>query len=209
MSATIPDELILEMDNDLILSDDPADRVKIFTELSRTIKQMYRDIADSINLGLAPGVPVGAMMGWPTDTPPDGWMERDGTAISRDSYADLFAVIGTMYGPGDGSTTFNLPDDRGLFSRYWDHGAGVDPDASSRTDRGDGTTGDQVGTKQADEHRSHAHDTGQFGSYAGMAVGGAATGLLFGFPAINYVGFDGGLENRPTNRAYMPIIKVS
>jgi len=64
-------------------------------------------------------VPVGTLAKWPTATPPSGWLARDGSAISRTTYADLFAVIGVMYGSGDGSTTFALPDDLGLFDRNW------------------------------------------------------------------------------------------
>lgn len=63
---------------------------------------------------IAARVPAGAVMHWPKSTPPAGWLIRDGSAISRSAYAALFAVIGTDYGAGDGSTTFNLPDDRGL-----------------------------------------------------------------------------------------------
>lgn len=44
---------------------------------------------------------------------PTGWLLCDGTAVSRTTYAALFAVISTVYGVGDGSTTFNLPDGRG------------------------------------------------------------------------------------------------
>lgn len=95
---------------------------------------------------------------WNTETPPDGWLEEDGSAISRTTYADLFAVIGTSYGVGDGSTTFNLPDSRGRFVRIFDNGAGTDPDAASRTDRGDGTTGDNVGTLQEDAFQGHHHN---------------------------------------------------
>lgn len=47
---------------------------------------------------------------WPTATPPEGWVECDGSAISRTVYADLFALISTTYGVGDGSTTFNVPN---------------------------------------------------------------------------------------------------
>jgi microcystin-dependent protein len=92
-----------------------------------------------------------------TETPPTGTLECDGSAISRSTYSDLYALFGDMYGDGDGSTTFNLPDLRGRFMRGWDHGAGTDPDAASRTDRGDTTTGDHVGTLQADEYESHNH----------------------------------------------------
>jgi len=55
----------------------------------------------------------GMMMPWPTSAAPAGWQICDGSAISRTTYATLFALIGTLYGPGDGSTTFNVPDLRG------------------------------------------------------------------------------------------------
>ncbi len=55
--------------------------------------------------------PVGTMLDWPTTTSyPTGYLRADGTAVSRTSYADLFALIGTTYGVGDNSTTFNLPN---------------------------------------------------------------------------------------------------
>jgi microcystin-dependent protein len=107
---------------------------------------------------------VGKVMMWFTGTAPTGWLALEGAAVSRTTYASLFSVIGTMYGVGDGSTTFNLPDMRGRFPRGWNHGAGVDPDAASRTNRGDGTVGDYVGTKQADEYRSHDHQNKALGA---------------------------------------------
>jgi microcystin-dependent protein len=58
-------------------------------------------------------VPSGSMFMWPTVTSPTGWLICNGSAISRSTYATLFAVISTTYGVGDGSTTFNLPDLRG------------------------------------------------------------------------------------------------
>ena len=55
--------------------------------------------------------PVGTMLDWPTTSSyPTGYLRADGTAVSRTSYADLFALIGTTYGVGDNSTTFNLPN---------------------------------------------------------------------------------------------------
>lgn len=55
--------------------------------------------------------PVGTMLDWPTTSSyPTGYLRADGTAVSRTSYADLFALIGTTYGSGDNSTTFNLPN---------------------------------------------------------------------------------------------------
>lgn len=54
--------------------------------------------------------PVGTIVAFGGTTAPTGWLICDGSAISRTTYADLFAVIGTAYGTGDGSTTFNLPN---------------------------------------------------------------------------------------------------
>jgi hypothetical protein len=56
--------------------------------------------------------PAGALMMWAgaLASPPDGWLVCDGSAVSRETYADLFTAIGTSFGAGDGSTTFNLPN---------------------------------------------------------------------------------------------------
>ena len=59
------------------------------------------------------GLPAGSIMAWGTNTPPANWLLCDGSAVSRSTYASLFAIIGTQFGTGDGSTTFNLPDLRG------------------------------------------------------------------------------------------------
>lgn len=55
-------------------------------------------------------VPVGMMAPYAADTPPEGWLVCDGSAVSRTTYSALFAKIGTKYGSGDGSKTFNLPN---------------------------------------------------------------------------------------------------
>lgn len=54
--------------------------------------------------------PAGVVITYAGSTAPEGWLLCDGSAVSRDTYATLFNVIGTTYGVGDGSTTFNLPD---------------------------------------------------------------------------------------------------
>ena len=56
---------------------------------------------------------IGSIIAWGSDTIPNGFLLCDGSAVSRTTYADLFSVIGTNFGIGDGSTTFNLPDLRG------------------------------------------------------------------------------------------------
>jgi microcystin-dependent protein len=68
----------------------------------------YANITNKPNLA-----PVGVMHDWPTNTAPQDFLICNGAAVLRGQYAALFAVIGTTYGVGDGSTTFNLPDFRG------------------------------------------------------------------------------------------------
>ena len=55
-------------------------------------------------------MPIGTIMAFPIDKIPSGWLICNGAEISRTTYKALFDIIGTTYGPGDGSTTFNLPD---------------------------------------------------------------------------------------------------
>jgi microcystin-dependent protein len=99
-------------------------------------------------------VAVGTVMAWPMSTVPGGWLECDGSAISRTTYAALFGVIGTSYGVGNGSSTFNLPNYKDQFLRGFDASG---TDVSSRTDRGDGTTSASVGTKQSYQTAAHTH----------------------------------------------------
>lgn len=90
------------------------------------------------------GVPAGAVMHFAMATPPTGWLEANGALVSRSTYASLFAAIGTIFGVGDGSTTFNLPDLRGEFVRGHDNGRGVD-------------SGRVFGSYQAYGLQSHTH----------------------------------------------------
>lgn len=75
---------------------------------------------------------------------PFGYLKANGAAVSRATYAALFAAIGTLHGAGDGSTTFNLPDMRGEFPRGWDDGRGID---ASRV----------IGSLQAGQNAAHTH----------------------------------------------------
>lgn len=75
--------------------------------------------------------PIGTINAYGGTTAPEGWLLCQGQALSRTEYEDLFAVIGTNFGSGDGSTTFNIPDFRGEFLR----GAGT----NSHTNQGSGS----------------------------------------------------------------------
>ena len=79
-------------------------------------------------------VPTGVMMIWTTDTAPDGWLLCYGQAISRTKYEGLYNVIGTTYGAGDASTTFNVPDMRGRFPLGQDDMGGTSANRVTDTD---------------------------------------------------------------------------
>lgn len=74
------------------------------------------------------GVPVGAIMDWPSATAPTGWLVCAGQTLSRTDYSDLFAIVGTTFGAPSGST-FQLPDLRGRVA------AGLDVDSGGYADR--------------------------------------------------------------------------
>jgi len=73
-------------------------------------------------------VPSGAIINFAMQTPPTGFLKANGAEVSRSTYSDLFSAIGTTFGEGDGSNTFNLPDARGEFIRGWDNARGIDSD---------------------------------------------------------------------------------
>lgn len=71
-------------------------------------------------------MPAGEVSYFARPTAPENYLKANGAAISRSAYPELFAAIGTVFGAGNGSTTFNVPDLRGEFIRCWDDGRGVD-----------------------------------------------------------------------------------
>ena len=72
-------------------------------------------VAKAIAALIPPAMPTGMIFPWPGDTPPEGAIVADGREMNRTTYAGLFAIYGTKYGAGDGSTTFNVPDLDGRF----------------------------------------------------------------------------------------------
>lgn len=145
-------------------------------------------------------VPSGAVQYFAMDTAPSGWLKADGSAVSRSTYSSLFSAIGTTFGSGDESSTFNLPDLRGEFLRGWDDGREVDD-------------GRSFGSSQEDEIKSHTHSTNadrDFGVY-GVPQSSATTNpegndLRIGFRSAS-VNSEGGDETRPRNIALLACIK--
>jgi microcystin-dependent protein len=140
-------------------------------------------------------VPAGAIMPFAMNGAPTGWLAADGTAVSRSTYATLFAAIATTYGVGDGSTTFNVPDLRGYFVR----GTGTNSD---------GTVSGTFAVKQADELKSHTHNLFLHnGTSSGANTGAARFGDFFGLGA-SATQSTGGTETRPRNIAMFYCIKT-
>lgn len=118
--------------------------------------QTAADLSASITAqGVSSLVPAGVIMAFGGATAPTGWLLCEGAAISRTTYATLFAAIGVAHGYGDNSTTFNLPDYRGRFIRGRANSSGNDPDRAARTAAATGgNTGDNVGSIQTDTTRA-------------------------------------------------------
>ena len=113
-------------------------------------------------------VGVGNVSSFAMVTPPTGWLKANGATVNRATYAALFTAIGTTFGAGDGSTTFNLPDLRGEFLRGWDDGRGLDANRL-------------FGTAQMDALQGHWHGPRPGTTLAGSpgnwnGAGGGANG---------------------------------
>ena len=117
-------------------------------------------------------LPIGAILPYPKATAPVNWLICDGSAVSRSTYSDLFNVIGTNYGAGDGSTTFNLPDLRGK------HPMGYDSTQTEFNALGK-TGGEKKHTQTVDELVPHKHSS-DYSSGGGVNIGITAMGTKLG-----------------------------
>lgn len=138
-------------------------------------------------------VPPGMIMAWPAASVPSGWLLCYGQAISRTTYAGLYSIVGTTYGTGDGTTTFNLPDLRGRTIFGKDNMGGT---AASRLTSAisnvDGTTLGAVGGDQRSQLHTHVlTDTGHTHSITDIqhthTVGnaGAHSHTVLNYQAVN------------------------
>jgi microcystin-dependent protein len=173
-------------------------------------------------------IPPGMVTPFAGAAAPSGWLLCYGQAISRTTYAALFAVVGTTYGAGDGSTTFNVPDMRGSLPMGLDNMGGT---AANRvTEAVSGVASATLGGRGGDE-RLHAHSHGisdpghvhqqrandggsnldgnlhnpnsnQNGRYADCNTGSSVTGI-----SIQNAG-SGGAQNMPPVLALNYIIKT-
>jgi microcystin-dependent protein len=156
-------------------------------------------------------VPTGTIIEYGGWAIPAGYLICDGSAISRTTYAALYTAISTLWGSGNGSTTFNVPDLRGRFLRMMDWGSGRDPDVFSRTAcNPGGAVGANVGTVQDHQLKSHTHGLHQ-GSSTGVAnywvVKEDWSTILNPDEYISIIPA-GGNETRPVNAAVSCAIKI-
>lgn len=129
---------------------------------------------DGANLTDIEGVNTGIIVPWSDSTLPNGFLNCDGAAVSRTTYATLFGVIGTNYGAGDGSTTFNVPD------------------LTDRTAVGKSPTKSQFGTGGANTVASSGN------------VAGSAGNTTISVPTLASHNHPGTSQNRPTPAGNTP-----
>lgn len=138
----------------------PANTEATYLKKTRNLSDVPDKATARVNLGLTSSATapagffvenssmVGQVAQFATPTAPTGWLACNGAAVSRTTYASLFTAIGTLYGVGNGTTTFNLPDCRDEFVRGWT--------GSSAS----------VGTKFAQSIQSHTHTASTSGGGA-------------------------------------------
>lgn len=158
------------------------------------------------------GTPTGTIVLYGGATAPTGWVLCNGSAISRTTYSALFGAIGTTFGVGDGSTTFNVPDCRGIFIR----GAGT---SGKLSDANSNAFAGTLGTYQNDKMQGHYHaavfDNGGGSTYSDQFAGsrnyqknltqpGAMDAIADGTNGTPRVG----AETNPANLSLTYIIKA-
>ena len=158
------------------------------------------DVSTSSGKSLNNSVQISELVGevafFARTTPPSGWLKANGAAVSRITYATLFAAIGTTFGAGDGSSTFNLPDLRGEFARGLDDGRNVDG-------------GRRLGTAQEDAIKTHTINVPN-SQLEGNVIGSwfySDRGNGNNNQPNNTITYTGEKETRPRNVALLACIK--
>ena len=161
-------------------------------------------------------LPPGVIVPYGVSAAPTGFLLCDGTAVSRTTYSALFAVVSSLYGDGNGSSTFNVPDLRGRFIAGWDAGAGSNVLTSTAGASGTmivgasiaNTGGIQAVTLSVGEIPAHSHTFTQFGSNAGGNEGGGPLWQYTSTSDTSDTGGGGAHSNIPPSMILNFIIKT-
>jgi len=141
---------------------------------------------DGANLTGIEGIPSGTIVPWSDSSIPSGFLECTGQAVSRSTYATLFGIIGTTYGLGNGSTTFNVPDlqDNVAVGKSGTKNLASTGGANTVTSTGNVGGSTANASLSVSQLASHTH--------TGGAAGGGAFGNDIGSAAIQATGSTGG-----------------
>lgn len=181
----------LEMSSGGVLNVEPNSITPAYMARGGNVGEVYTSNGPGADGSFQPipaavGLPAGTVIHVAMNTPPSGYLKANGAAVSRTTYAALFAAIGTTFGAGNGTTTFNLPDLRGEFVRSWADDRAVD-------------TGRVFGSAQTEAVGVHNHTATTTGTFSGttnttgahthnyepFATGGGATAALTGGVAFS------------------------
>ena len=156
--------------------DVPALDTNGLTAILNAIDSALHAVASAVT-----GIPTGTIQMWAGASAPVSWLLCDGSAVSRTTYSALFAITGTSYGSGDGSTTFNLPDLRGRIPAGY-AASGGHSDVS--------TLGNNEGSSLANRRPRHPHTNGlTLPNHAHSdTISFADSGHTHGLPNVLYAG---------------------
>ncbi len=217
----------------LMVQNEPAGALRAPLERLNNLSDVDDVVVSRTNLGVyskaesdAAGQ-AGLVCYFARSSAPTGWLKANGAAINRTTYAVLFAAIGTTYGAGNGTTTFNIPELRGEFLRALDDGRGIDTARALGSAQSSQNLA-HIHTATSETVADHNHNSGIYtrllrAPYAGSLTGFDTTGSgseqavgpgdsaaiadAGGHTHVLTIDSSGGAEARPRNVALLACIK--